>query len=378
MKISHSSLPVLDENHQRIRALAIRFAQSKRSNNAITPSNEPSFTDEAAKELSKLGFFGVAVESSYGGAPVDAIAQVLIISEIAKVDAAVSARLVAHNASVCASIQRYGSQEQKQRYLPRLATGEILGAACFSEEKSALNVTENADHYVLNGTIKWVTNGSIASVYLVIASENVSGAARQMRAFLIDSSQENLEITAEKDTTIFRGADTGTLSFSDAVLSKNQVLCNKESRLFPITKYLDRGRIGIAAQAVGIATGGYDLAVLHAKTRKNFDKSLADHQAVQFKLADMATKIEAAHLLTLVAAGTDESDEKYGENAAIAKLYASETVQEVIEKALQIHVGYGYVRNAHLERLLRDARAIQIYGGASEIQRGAISKAILA
>lgn len=374
----------LTEDHLAVQEAAREFAQSELLPGVIDRDSEAKFPHEQIKKMGDLGFLGMMVDPKYNGGGMDTISYVIAMEELSKIDASASVSMSVNNSLVCWGLEKYGSEEQKQKYLTRLATGEILGAFCLSEPEAGSDATSqrtsaewNGDHYVLNGTKNWITNGSTASVYLVIAQTDASKGHKGISVFLVEKGWEGFVIGKKEDKLGIRGSDTHSLMFTDVkVPAENRI--GEEGFGFTFAmETLNGGRIGIAAQALGIASGAYELALAYSKERKAFGKPISQHQAIQFKLADMATQIEAARLLVYKAAWLKDQGEDYAHASAMAKLYASEVAMNVTVEAVQVHGGYGYVKEYHVERLMRDAKITQIYEGTSEIQRIVISRGIL-
>lgn len=375
----------LTEEQRMIRDAARDFAQNELKPGVIERDELQKFPAEQIKKLGELGFLGMMVDPAYGGSGLDAVSYVLAMEELSKVDASASVVLSVNNSLVCFGLEAFGSEEQKEKYLKPLAAGEQIGAFCLSEPEAGSDATQQrttavdmGDHYLLNGTKNWITNGSTASTYLVIAQTDPGAGHRGINALIVEKGMEGFSIGPKENKLGIRGSDTHSLMFSDVKVPKeNRIGADGFGFRFAM-KTLEGGRIGIAAQAVGIAAGAYELSVAYAKERKAFDKPIADHQAIQFKLADMGTEIEAARLLCLKAAWLKDQGLPYGEASAKAKLFASEVAMKTTVEAVQIHGGYGFVKEYHVERMMRDAKITQIYEGTSEIQKLVISRAVLA
>lgn len=339
---------------------------------------------EQIRKMGEMGFLGMMVSPAYGGGGMDTLSYVLAMEEISKVDSSSSVIMSVNNSLVCWGIEEFGTEEQKARYLPLLTSGEWIGSFCLSEPEAGSDATHQrttaidmGDHYLLNGTKNWITNGGKSSLHIVIAQTNTELGHRGINAFLVERSWDGVVIGAKEDKLGIRASDTHTIMYTD-------VKVPKENRIGPdgfgfkfAMKVLTGGRIGIAAQALGIASGAYELAVKYAKEREAFGKPIAQHQAVAFKLADMATEIEAARLLVYRAAWMKDQGMDYTSAAAMAKLFASEVAMKHTVEAVQVHGGYGYVKEYHVERLMRDAKITQIYEGTSEMQRIVISRNVL-
>ncbi len=374
----------LSEEHKAVRDAARDFAQNVLKPGVIDRDNEQRFPKEEISQLAELGFLGMMVDPKYGGSGMDTMSYVLAIEEISKVDASTSVCLSVNNSLVCWGLEKYGTEEQKQKYLVPLAKGEKIGAFCLSEPEAGSDATsqrttaiDKGDHYLLNGTKNWITNGSTASTYLVIAQTNVEAGHRGINAFIVERGMEGFIVGAKEDKLGIRGSDTHTLLFNDVKVPKENRIGEDGFGFKFAMKVLSGGRIGIAAQALGIAGGAYDLALAYSKERKAFGKEISKHQAIAFKLADMATEIEAAKMLVYRSAKDKDNGQSYDQSGAMAKLYASKVAMEQTVEAVQIHGGYGFVKEYHVERLMRDAKITQIYEGTSEIQKIVISRNIL-
>ena len=374
----------LTEEHIMIRDAARDFTQNELLPGVIQRDEEQAFPTEQVKKMAELGFMGMMVSPEYGGGGMDTISYVLAMEEISKVDASASVIMSVNNSLVCWGIETYGSKEQKDKYLKRLATGEIIGAFCLSEPEAGSDATsqrttaiDNGDHYILNGTKNWITNGNSASVYLVIAQTDHSLGHKGINAFIVEKDTQGVIVGKKEDKLGIRGSDTHSIMFTDVVVPKENRIGENGFGFSFAMKTLSGGRIGIAAQALGIASGSYELALKYSKERKAFGKEISRHQAIAFKLADMATEIEAARMLCFKAAWLKDRGENYDKESAMAKVYASETAMKSSTEAVQIHGGYGFVKEYHVERLMRDAKITQIYEGTSEIQRIVISRSVL-
>lgn len=374
----------LTEEHLAVQSAARDFAQNVLKPGVIERDNKQQFPIEEMRQLGELGFLGMMVDPKYGGSGMDTLAYVLAIEEISKVDASASVCLSVNNSLVCWGLEKYGTEEQKQKYLIPLAKGEKIGAFCLSEPEAGSDATSQrttaidmGDHYLMNGTKNWITNGSTASVYLVIAQTNVEAGHRGINAFIIERGMEGFIVGAKEDKMGIRGSDTHTLLFNDVKVPKENRIGEDGFGFTFAMKVLSGGRIGIAAQALGIAGGALELSLAYAKERKAFGKEISQHQAIAFKLADMSTDIEAAKLLVYRAAVDKDMGRNYDQSGAMAKLYASKVAMQHTVEAVQIHGGYGFVKEYHVERLMRDAKITQIYEGTSEIQKIVISRGIL-
>jgi len=374
----------LSEEHLAVRDAARDFAQNVLKPEVIDRDEEQRFPSEEIKQLAELGFMGMMVDPKYGGSGMDTLSYVLAIEEISKVDASTSVCLSVNNSLVCWGIEKYGTEEQKQKYLVPLAKGEKIGAFCLSEPEAGSDATsqrttaiDKGDHYLLNGTKNWITNGSSASVYIVIAQTNAEAGHRGINAFIIERGVDGFIVGAKENKLGIRGSDTHTLLFDDVKVPKENRIGEDGFGFKFAMKVLAGGRIGISAQALGIAGGALELSLAYSKERKAFGKEIWKHQAIAFKLADMATEIEAARMLVFRAAIDKDMDRNYDQSGAMAKLYASKVAMEQTVEAVQIHGGYGFVKEYHVERLMRDAKITQIYEGTSEIQKIIISRNIL-
>jgi alkylation response protein AidB-like acyl-CoA dehydrogenase len=371
------------EEHIMIRDAARDFAKNELLPGVIERDEKQEFPTEQIKKMGELGFLGMMVDPKYGGGGMDTISYVLAMEEISKIDASASVIMSVNNSLVCWGLETYGSEAQKEKYLPRLVTGEILGAFCLSEPEAGSDATsqkttaiDKGDHYVLNGTKNWITNGSSASVYLVIAQTDVNKGYKGINVLIVESGSDGFVIGKKENKLGIRGSDTHSLMFTDVKVPKEHRIGEDGFGFKFAMKTLAGGRIGIASQALGIASGAYELALKYSKERKSFGKEIYKHQAIAFKLADMATEIEAARLLCLKAAYDKDCKKNYDQSSAMAKLYAAEMAMRTTVEAVQIHGGYGFVKEYHVERLMRDAKITQIYEGTSEIQKIVISRNI--
>ena len=374
----------LTEEQAEVQKAARDFAQTQLWEGVIERDNEQKFPTEQVKKLGELGFMGMMVSPEYGGSGMDTVSYILAIEEISKVDASASVCMSVNNSLVCWALEKYGTEEQKQKYLIPLAKGEIIGAFCLSEPEAGSDATsqrttaeDKGDHYLLNGTKNWITNGKTASVYLVMAQTDVDKKHKGINCVIVERGMDGFVVGKKEDKMGIRGSDTHSLMFTDVKIPKENRLGTDGQGFTIAMATLNGGRIGIAAQAVGIAGGALELALKYSKERKTFGKEIHKHQAIAFKLADMATKVEAARLLCLKAAQIKDAGGDYSLSGAMAKLYASKIAMEVASDAIQIHGGYGYVKEFHVERMLRDAKITEIYEGNSEIQKIVISRSIL-
>lgn len=372
------------EEQTAVRDAARDFAQKELLPGVIERDNNQQFPAEQIKMMGELGFMGMMVDPKYGGGGMDTVSYVLAMEEISKVDASASVCMSVNNSLVCWGLEKFGSEEQKEKYLKDLATGTKIGAFCLSEPEAGSDATsqrttaeDKGDHYLVNGTKNWITNGNSASTYLVMAQTDVEKKHKGINAVIVEKDFEGFTVGKKEDKLGIRGSDTHSLMFTDVKVPKENRIGDDGFGFTFAMNTLNGGRIGIAAQALGIASGALELATKYAKERKAFGVEISKHQSIQFKLADMATKIEAARLLILKAAQLKDAGEDYSHASAMAKLYASEVAMEVTVEAVQIHGGYGYVKEYHVERLMRDAKITQIYEGTSEIQKIVISRGLL-
>lgn len=374
----------LTEEQIAVKEAARDFAQNVLKPGVIDRDNNQRFPAEEIKQLGELGFMGMMVSPEYGGSGMDTLSYVLAMEEISKVDASASVCMSVNNSLVCWGLEKYGSEEQKQKYLVPLASGQKIGAFCLSEPEAGSDATsqsttaiDKGDHYLLNGTKNWITNGSSASVYLVIAQTDVAAGHKGINAFIIERGMDGFIVGAKEDKMGIRGSDTHTLLFNDVKVPKENRIGEDGFGFTFAMKVLSGGRIGIAAQALGIAAGAFELALAYSQERKAFGKEIFKHQAIAFKLADMATEIEAARMLVYRSAVDKDMGRNYDQSSAMAKLYASKVAMEQTVEAVQIHGGYGFVKEYHVERLMRDAKITQIYEGTSEVQKIVISRGLL-
>lgn len=374
----------LTEEHIMIRDAARDFAQTELLPGVIERDNAQTFPDELVRKMGALGFMGIMVDPKYGGSGMDAISYVLIMEELSKIDASASVMVSVNNSLVCYGLETYGTEEQKQKYLTKLATGESIGAFCLSEPEAGSDATsqkttaiDKGDHYVINGTKNWITNGGRSDVYLVIAQTDRDKAHKGINAFIVEKGTPGFDIGPKEDKLGIRGSDTHTLQFNDVKVPKENRIGEDGFGFKFAMKTLSGGRIGIAAQALGIAAGAYELALKYSKERKAFGTEICNHQAIAFKLADMYTEIEAARMLVMKAAWDKDQGNNYDMSSAMAKLYASKVAMEQTVEAVQIHGGNGFVKEYHVERMMRDAKITQIYEGTSEIQKIVISRSVI-
>ncbi|HMP86871.1 MAG TPA: acyl-CoA dehydrogenase family protein [Lacibacter sp.] len=379
----------LTEEQRMIQQAARDFARQECLPGVIERDERQQFAKEQILKLADLGFLGMMVKPEYGGAGMDTISYVLAMEEISKIDASVSVCMSVNNSLVCYGLQEYGTEEQKQQYLVPLAQGKkdgelYIGAFLLSEPEAGSDATsqrttaeDKGDYYLLNGTKNWITNGSSASVYLVMAQTDVSKGSKGINTFIVEKNWPGVSVGAKENKMGIRGSDTHSISFQDVKVPKSHRIGEDGFGFKFAMKTLAGGCIGIAAQALGIASGAYELALNYSKERKAFGKEIMHHQAIQFKLADMATRIEAARLLCLKSAWEKDNHIDYTLSSSMAKVFASETAMWTTTEAVQIHGGYGYVKEFHVERLMRDAKITQIYEGTSEVQRIVIGRSIL-
>ncbi|MCY7292553.1 MAG: acyl-CoA dehydrogenase family protein [Ferruginibacter sp.] len=377
------------EEQLMIQQAARDFAINECLPGVIERDEHQKFPKEQIEKLADLGFMGMMVKPEYGGGGLDTMSYVIAMEEISKVDASTSVCMSVNNSLVCYGLQEYGNEEQKQTYLKPLAQGKkdgelYIGAFCLSEPEAGSDATsqqttaeEKDDHYLLNGTKNWITNGSSASVYLVIAQTDVSKGSRGINAFIVEKKWAGVVVGAKENKLGIRGSDTHTILFNDVKVPKENRIGEDGFGFKFAMKTLAGGRIGIASQALGIASGAYELSLKYSKVRKAFKTEIMNHQIIQFKLADMATKIEAARLLCLKAAWEKDQKIDYTLSSSMAKVFSSETAMWTATEAVQIHGGYGFVKEYHVERMMRDAKITQIYEGTSEVQRIVIGRAIL-
>lgn len=374
----------LSEEHLMIQQAARDFAQNELLPGVIERDNEQRFPTEQIKGMGELGFLGMMVDPKYNGGGMDTISYVLAMEEISKIDASASVVMSVNNSLVCWGLETFGSEDQKEKFLKPLAAGEIHGGFCLSEPEAGSDATSQrttavdmGDHYLLNGTKNWITNGKSGSTFIVMAQTDVEKGHRGINALIVTSDMEGFTVGKKEDKLGIRGSDTHSLMFQDVKVPKENRIGEDGFGFKFAMKTLAGGRIGIASQALGIASGAYELALQYSKERKAFGTEIMNHQAIQFKLADMATRIEAARLFCLKAAWLKDNGLPYDQASSMAKLYASETAMWVTTEAVQIHGGYGYVKEYHVERLMRDAKITQIYEGTSEVQRIVIARNVI-
>jgi alkylation response protein AidB-like acyl-CoA dehydrogenase len=374
----------LSEEHFAVQEAARDFAQNDLLPGVINRDNDQKFDPELIKKMGELGFLGMMVKPEYGGGGMDTLSYVIAMEEISKIDASASVIMSVNNSLVCWGLQIYGSEEQKQKYLIPLASGKVIGAFCLSEPEAGSDATSQhttavdaGDHYILNGTKNWITNGNSSSTCLVIAHTHPEKGHRGINAFIVEKGTPGFVVGKKEDKMGIRASDTHTLMFTDTKVHKENRIGEDGFGFKFAMSTLNGGRIGIAAQALGIAAGAFELSLQYAQERKTFGKPISEHQAIQFKLSEMATRIEAARLMVYKAARLKDQGKDYVKAAAMAKLFASDTAMWVTTEAVQIHGGYGYVKEYHVERHMRDAKITQIYEGTSEIQKLVIARELL-
>ena len=374
----------LSEEQILVRDAAREFAQTELLPDVIERDELQKFPHNLVKKMAELGFMGIMVDPKYGGSGMDTLSYALVMEELSKVDASASVIVSVNNSLVCFGLEAYGTEKQKEKYLIKLATGEWIGAFCLSEPEAGSDATSQSttavnkgDHYLLNGTKNWITNGGRAQVYLVIAQTDKNKGYKGIDVFIVERDTPGFEIGPKENKLGIRGSDTHTLQFNDVKIPKENRIGEAGFGFKFAMKTLSGGRIGIAAQALGIAAGAYELSLKYSKERKAFGKEISNHQAIAFKLADMATDIEAARLLVYKSALDKDQGRSYDTSSAMAKLYASKVAMQHTVEAVQIHGGNGFVKDYHVERMMRDAKITQIYEGTSEIQKIVISRAIL-
>ena len=372
------------EEQLAVRDAAREFAQTELLPGVIERDETQSHPTEQIKKMGELGFMGMMVDPKYNGGGMDSVSYVLAMEEISKIDASCSVAMSVNNSLVCWGLEKYGTEVQKEKYLKRLASGEIIGAFCLSEPEAGSDATsqrttaeDKGDHYLLNGTKNWITNGNSASVYMVMAQTDVEKRHKGINCLIVEKEYEGFVVGKKENKLGIRGSDTHSLMFTDVKVPKENRIGDDGFGFGFAMTVLNGGRIGIASQALGIASGAYELTLKYSKERKAFGKPISQHQGIQFKLADMATNIDAARLLCVQAATLKDRGEDFVKAAAMAKLFASKTAMDTTIEAVQVHGGYGYVKEFHVERLMRDAKITQIYEGTSEIQKIVIAREIL-
>lgn len=373
----------LTEEQQMIRQAAKDFAQAELLPGVIERDEHQKFPAEAVRKMGEMGFLGMVISPKYGGAGLNNISYVLAMEEIAKIDASAAVVMSVNNSLVCAGLEKFANEEQKMKYLKPLASGEVIGAFALSEPEAGSDATsqkttaeDKGDYYLLNGTKNWITNGGNATYYIVIAQTHPEKKHKGINAFIVEKGWEGFVIGKKEDKLGIRGSDTHSLMFTDVKVPKENRIGEDGFGFNFAMAVLNGGRIGIASQALGIASGAYELALKYAKERKSFGTEIINHQAIAFKLADMHTQIMAARMLIYKAAAEKDEGKDISESGAMAKLYASQVAMDTTIEAVQIHGGYGYVKEYHVERMMRDAKITQIYEGTSEIQKIVISRSI--
>ncbi|MCJ7554589.1 MAG: acyl-CoA dehydrogenase [Ignavibacteriaceae bacterium] len=372
------------EDHLMIKESAMDFAQNEIAPSAVQRDKNAEFPYEIVKKMGELGFMGMMVSPEYGGAGLDTISYILAMIEFSKVDASVGVIMSVNNSLVCYGLEKYGSDFIKQNYLVPLAKGEKLGAFALSEPEAGSDATKqkttadkDGDFYVLNGIKNWITNGTTADYTLVIASTDKEKAHKGISTFLVEKGTKGFGYGVKEDKLGIRSSDTCSLTFESCRVPAANMVWDEGRGFNFAMNTLNGGRIGIAAQAIGVAEASLDASIKYAKERKAFGQTISNFQAIQFKLSDMAVKVDAAKLLTFKAAALKDADKPYYKEAAMAKLYASKISVECALEAIQIHGGYGYVREYLVERYLRDSKITEIYEGTSEIQKMVIARALL-
>jgi alkylation response protein AidB-like acyl-CoA dehydrogenase len=374
----------LTEDQLAVQAAARDFAQNELKAGVIERDTHMKYPTEQIRRMAEMGFMGMMVSPQYGGSGMDTMSYVLAMEEISKIDNSCSVIMSVNNSLVCWGLETFGNEDQKQTYLTKLATGEWIGAFCLSEPEAGSDATSQrttaidmGDHYLLNGTKNWITNGGTSRVHLVIAQTDAAKGSKGINALIVDTTWEGVTIGGKEDKLGIRSSDTHTIMYQDVKVPKTNRIGDDGFGFTFAMKTLSGGRIGIAAQALGIAAGAYELSVGYAKEREAFGKPISQHQVIAFKLADMATEIDAARLLVHRAAWMKDTGKDYTTAGAMAKVFASETAMKHTVEAVQVHGGYGFVKEYHVERLMRDAKITQIYEGTSEVQRIVISRDVL-
>jgi alkylation response protein AidB-like acyl-CoA dehydrogenase len=372
------------EEQQSVQAAAKDFAEKELLSGVIDRDNQQIFPTDQIAKLGQLGFLGMMVDPKYGGGGLDAVSYVLALEEICKIEAAVGTIMSVNNSLVCWGLERFGNEMQKEKYLNPLAKGTVIGAFCLSEPEAGSDATAQkttaidcGDHYLLNGTKNWISNGQSATYYLVMAQSDPSKKHKGINAFILEKGMPGLMIGKKEDKMGIRSSDTHSIMFQDVKVPKENRIGEEGFGFTFAMKALNGGRLGIAAQAVGIAKGALERSIAYTKERSSFNKKISEHQGIQFKLAEMATKVETAQLITLKAAQLKDANGDYAQASAMAKLYASDVAMSVTTDAVQIHGGYGYVKEFHVERMMRDAKITEIYEGTSEIQKIIIARQLL-
>jgi alkylation response protein AidB-like acyl-CoA dehydrogenase len=374
----------LTEEQLAIQKAARDFAQNELKPGVIDRDRDMIYPTEQIKRMGELGFLGMMVSPEYGGMGTDTVSYALVMEELSKVDSSCSVIMSIQNSLINWGIEKFGTEEQKQKYLPRLAAGEIIGSFCLSEPEAGSDATSQSttavdmgDYYLLNGTKNWITSGGTSQIHLVVAQSNLEKKHRGINCFIVETDWEGVVIGAKEDKMGIRASDTHTIMYNDVKVPKSQRIGDDGFGFKFAMTVLSGGRIGIAAQALGIAAGAYELSLAYSQERKTFGKPISQHQAIAFKLADMVTNIEASRMLVYRSAWMKDQHMNFDTAGAMAKLFASKTAMEVTIEAVQIHGGYGFVKEYHVERLMRDAKITQIYEGTSEIQKIVVSRSVL-
>ena len=374
----------LTEEHLAVQAAARDFAQTQLKPGVIERDSTQTYPAEQVRAMAELGFLGMMVSPEYGGSGMDTLSYVLVMEELSKIDNSCSVIVSVNNSLVCYGLEAFGTEEQKRTYLTKLASGEWIGAFCLSEPEAGSDATmqrttavDMGDHYLLNGTKNWITNGGTSRVHLVMAQTDPEKGHRGINCLIVDTEWDGVTIGAKEDKLGIRSSDTHTIMYNDVRVPKENRIGDDGFGFKFAMKTLSGGRIGIAAQALGIGAGALELATAYAQEREAFGKPIAKHQAIAFKLADMATEVEAARLLVYQAAKAKDAGLNYDTLSSMAKLYASRVAMEQTVEAVQVHGGYGFVKEYHVERLMRDAKITQIYEGTSEVQKIVLSRALL-
>lgn len=374
----------LNEEQLAVKEAARDLAQNVLKDGVIERDTHMTYPKDEIRQMSELGFMGMMVDPQYGGGGMNTLSYVLAMEEISKIDNSCSVAMSVNNSLVCWGIEEFGTETQKAKYLPKLATGEWIGAFCLSEPEAGSDATSQTttavdmgDHYLVNGTKNWITNGGTSSLHLVIAQTDAEKKHKGINVLIVEADSPGVVVGAKEDKLGIRSSDTHSIMYNDVKVPKENRIGDDGFGFKFAMKTLNGGRIGIAAQALGIAAGAYELALAYSQERKAFGKEISRHQAIAFKLADMATDIEAARMLVYRAAWLKDQGMDYTAAAAMAKVFASEVAMKHTVEAVQVHGGYGFVKEYHVERLMRDAKITQIYEGTSEIQRMVISRQIL-
>jgi alkylation response protein AidB-like acyl-CoA dehydrogenase len=374
----------LNEEHQAVREAASSFARTELLPGVISRDIKGVFPEDLLKKMADMGFMGMMVSTKYEGGGMDTLSYVIAIEEIAKIDASAAVIMSVNNSLVCWGMEKYGTEAQKNKYLKALASGRMLGAFALSEPEAGSDATrqkttavDKGDHYLINGTKNWITNGHSAEIFLIIAQTDKEKGHHGISVFIVEKGWEGFEVGVKEDKMGIRASDTSSLMFNNLKVPKENRIGEEGLGFKFAMETLNGGRIGIAAQALGIAAGAFELSLKYAKERQAFGKPISKHQAIQFKLADMSTEVETARLLCYKAASEKDKHEDYSKWSAMAKLYSSKVAMKTTTEAVQIHGGYGYVREYHVERMMRDAKITEIYEGTSEIQKIVISRKLL-